>query len=108
VETIITKTDTAEIYNAMLQHGGYQQFIELMNESRIAHETIKNAIKANEKQIAAFGYLRKDIVDLNSTRKIYNEYQTLIKSTNFFTKRTTDKFYEKHEDTIRTHERALR
>ena len=52
--------------------------------------------------------MRKDITELNSTRKIYNEYQTLKKSTKFFAKRTADKFYEKHEDEIRTHERALR
>ena len=107
-ETIIAKTDTAEIYNAMLQHGGYQHFIDLMTEARIAHETIDNAIKANEKRIAAFGYLRKDIVDLNSTRKVYNEYQTLKKSTKFFAKSTADKFYKKHEDEIRTHQNALR
>ena len=52
--------------------------------------------------------MRKDIVDLNSTRKVYNEYQALKKSTKFFAKRTADKFYEKHESEIRTHENALR
>jgi len=52
-ESIIRKTDTAEIYNLMQQNGGYQHFIDLMTESRIAHETIDNAIKANEKRIAA-------------------------------------------------------
>ena len=107
-ESIIRKPDTAEIYNLMQQNGGYQRFIDLMTESRIAHETIDNAIKANEKRIAAWGYLRKDIADLNSTRKVYNEYQALKKSTKFFAKRTADKFYEKHEDEIRTHENALR
>jgi len=92
----------------MQQHGGYQHFVDLMTESRIAHETIDNAIKANEKRIAAWGYLRKDIITLNRTRKIYNEYQELKKSTKFFSKRMADKFYEKHEDEICTHERALR
>ena len=106
-ETIIAKADTAEIYNALQQHGGYQHFVDLMTEARIAHETIDNAIKANEKRIAAFGCLRKDIVDLNSTRKVYNEYQALKKSTKFFAKRTAEKFYEKHEDEIRTHQNAL-
>jgi hypothetical protein len=47
-------------------------------------------------------------VNLNRTRKVYNEYQELKKSTKFFAKRTADKFYEKHEDEIRTHENALR
>ena len=107
-ESIIRRADTAEIYNLMQQHGGYQHFIDLMTESRIAHETIDNAIKANEKRIAAWGYLRKDIIALNRTRKIYNEFQKLKKSTKFFAKRTADKFYEKHEDEIRTHENALR
>jgi len=107
-ESIIRKPDTAEIYNLMQQNGGYQHFIDLMTESRIAHETIDNAIKANEKRIAAWGYLRKDIVDLNSTHKVYNEYQALKKSTKFFAKHTADKFYEKHESEIRTHENALR
>jgi vacuolar-type H+-ATPase subunit I/STV1 len=92
----------------MQQHGGYQHFIDLMTESRIAHETIDNAIKTNEKRITAWGYLRKDISDLNRTRKVYNEYKALQKSTKFFAKRTVDKFYEKHEDEIRTHENALR
>jgi len=92
----------------MQQNGGYQHFVDLMTESRIAHETIDNAIKANEKRIDAWGYLRKDIANLNRTRKIYTEYKTLQKSTKFFAKRTADKFYEKHEDEIRTHENALR
>ncbi|MCL1883150.1 MAG: hypothetical protein FWF81_05280 [Defluviitaleaceae bacterium] len=91
----------------MQKHGGYQHFVDLMTESRIAHETIDNAIKANEQRISAWGYLRKDITDLNRTRKIYNEYQSLKKSTKFLAKRTVNKFYEKHEDEIRTHERAL-
>ena len=42
------------------------------------------------------------------TRKVYNEYKSLQKSTKFFAKRTVDKFYEKHESEIRTHENALR
>jgi len=79
-----------------------------MSESRIAHETIDNGIKANDKRIAAWGYLRKDITDLNRTSKVYNEYQTLKKSTKFLAKRTAAKFYEKHESEILTHERALR
>jgi len=107
-ERIIRKPDTAEIYDLMQKHGGYQHFVDLMTESRIAHETIDNAIKANEKRIAAWGYLRKDITDLNSTRKIYNEYKALKKSTKFLAKRTAAKFYEKHEGEILTHERALR
>jgi len=107
-ESIIHKNDTAEIYNLMQQNGGYQHFIDLMTESRIAHETIDNAIKANEQRISAWGYIRKDIADHNRTRKIYNEYKTLQKSTKFFAKRTADKFHEKHEDEIDTHERALR
>ena len=54
-ESIIRKTDTAEIYNLMQQNGGYQHFVDLMTESRIAHETIDNGIKANEKRIVAWG-----------------------------------------------------
>jgi len=67
----------------------YNHFVDLMTESRIAHETIDNAIKANEQRISAWGYIRKDIADLNRTRKIYNEYRELKKSTKFFTKRTS-------------------
>ena len=52
--------------------------------------------------------MREDIADLNRTRKVYNEYKALQKSTKFFAKRTADKFHEKHEDEIYTHERALR
>jgi len=37
-----------------------------------------------------------------------HHYQALKKPTKFFAKRTADKFYEKHEDEIRTHENALR
>jgi len=107
-ERIIRRADTAEVYNLMQKHGGYQHFVDLMNESRIAHETIDNGIKANEKRIAAWGYLRKDITDLNRTHKVYNEYKTLQKSTKFLAKRTAAKFYEKHEGEILTHERALR
>ena len=107
-ESIIAIPDTAEIYKLMLQHGGYNHFVDLMTESRIAHETIDNGIKANEKRIAVWGYIREDITDLNRTRKIYDEYKELKKSTKFFAKRTADKFYEKHENEIRTHENALR
>ncbi|MCL1883444.1 MAG: relaxase/mobilization nuclease domain-containing protein [Defluviitaleaceae bacterium] len=107
-ESIIRRRNTAEIYNLMQQNGGYNHFVNLMTESRIAHETIDNAIKANESRIAAWGYLREDIVDLNRTHKIYNEYKALQKSTKFFAKRTADKFYAKHEDEIYTHEKALR
>ena len=62
----------------------YQYFVDLMTKSCIVHETIDNGIKANEQRIAAWGYLREDIVNLNRTRKIYNEYKTLQKSTKFF------------------------
>ena len=106
-ESIIHKNDTAEIYNLMQQNGGYQHFIDLMTESRIAHETIDNAIKANEQRISAWGYIRKDIADLNRTRKVYNEYKALQKSKKFFAKRIAEKFYTKHEDEIRTHENDL-
>jgi len=107
-ESIIRRPNTAEIYNLMQQHGGYQYFIDLMTESRIAHETIDNGIKANEQRISGWGYVRKDISDLNRTRKIYDEYKVLQKSTKLFAKRTAEKFYNKHEDTILTHEKALR
>ena len=52
--------------------------------------------------------MREDIVDLNRTKKIYDEYKTLQKSTKLFAKRTAEKFHEKHESDILTHERALR
>jgi len=107
-ERIIRRADTAEIYNLMQKQGGYQHFVDLMTESRIAHETIDNGIKANEQRISAWGYLRKNITDLNRTRKVYNEYKVLQKSTKFLAKRTANKFYEKHESEILTHERALR
>ena len=107
-ESIISRTATAEIYNLMQDHGGYNHFVDLMTESRTMLETIDNAIKANEKRIAAWGYLREDIADLNSTRKIYNEYKELKKSTKLFAKRTADKFYKQHEDTIDTHQNASR
>ena len=72
----------------MLQYGGYSHFVDLMNESRIAHETIDNGIKANEQRVAARGDLRKDISDLNRTRKIYNEFKALQKSTKSFARRS--------------------
>jgi len=87
---------------------GYVVKVDTVHFQELAHETIDNGIKANEKRIDAWGYLRKDIADLNRTRKVYNEYKTLQKSTKFFAKRTADKFYEKHEGEIRTHERTLR
>ena len=92
----------------MQDHGGYQHFIDLMTDSRIAAETIDNGIKANERRISALGYVRKNIANLNRTRKVYNEYTALKKSTKLFAKRTAEKFYNTHEDAILTHESALR
>ena len=107
-ESIIARPDTAEIYNLMQEHGGYNHFVDLMTDSRTMVETIDNGIKANEKRISVWGYLRKDVADLNRTRKVYNEYAALKKSTKLFAKRTADKFYKQHEDTIDTHQNALR
>ena len=107
-ESIIARADTAEIYDLMQHHGGYQHFVDLMADSRTLLETIDNGIKANDKRISAWEYLRKDIADLNRTRKVYNEYTALRKSTKLFAKRIADKFYNTHESDIRTHENALR
>ncbi|MCL2199763.1 MAG: hypothetical protein FWB80_12665 [Defluviitaleaceae bacterium] len=73
----------------MLQapHGECRDTSTSPTHRAFAHETIDNAINANEKRLSTWGYLRKDIIALN---------------------RTADKFYEKHEDEIRTHENALR
>ena len=79
-----------------------------MADSRTALETIDNGIKANEQRLTSLEYVRKDIADLNRTRKVYNEYMELKKSTKLFAKRTAEKFYKAHEDDIRTHENALR
>jgi hypothetical protein len=70
-ESIINRTDTAEIYNLMQDHGGYQHFVDLMANSRKDYETIDNSIKANEERIIALRYWRNDIADLKRTRKVY-------------------------------------
>ena len=96
--------NSAAAFALMQKYGGFDAFSKLYHACRTEVETIENGIAANEKWATSLGYWRKDIATYNSTRKVYNEYKALRKSTKFFAKRTADKFYEKHKDDIIDHE----
>jgi len=65
--------NTAAAFALVQEYGGFDAFNDLYTECRIKVETTENGIKANNEQIAAWGYLRDDISTYRRTLPIYKQ-----------------------------------
>jgi hypothetical protein len=90
--------NSAAAFSMMMSYGGMEAFMKLYTDCKNDVATIENGIAANNEQIKAIGYWRKDIITYNRTKPIYKEYE----ETKFFKER----FLKKHESDITAHELA--
>jgi hypothetical protein len=99
----------AAAFSLVQEYGGMDAFMELCHACRIEVETIENGIEANNEQIKAWGYLRKDIETYKRTMPVYRQYREMKRAKNnitFFGKDKAEEFRRLHEDDISDHELA--
>ena len=90
----------AAAFNLVLEYGGMEAFLKLLNDCRTDLETIENGIKANSERVRGLRYFRNEIKTYYRTKAVYKQY-TEIKL-KFFKER----FRAKNENDIIAHKSA--